>query len=118
MMTSGEASIFFMSSSAVSPSFPGSQMSSRMTSKRRFLSSLSADSALSAAATLYPSSSNIPRSDLRISASSSTMRMLDMLLARLVLHRYCNRQLDDEACADRFVLFEPHRTVVLLHDAA
>ena len=75
MITSGGSSCSLIFSSVSSPSIPGSQISRRTRSYERVFSVSRQASPLSATPTLKPSSSSAPRSDLRMSASSSTTRM-------------------------------------------
>src|SRR5256885_6253394 len=119
MITSGGLSSSRIRSRVSRPSIPGSQMSSSTTSNVVLLSSLRQASPLSTDDAEYPSSARAPASESRIPASSSTIRTLCML-------SFCHgggalgndRQLDDEAGADGFVLFHANGASMILHHAA
>src|SRR6476619_8048517 len=114
--TSGGSSSCLIFSSVSRPSMPGSHISSSTTSQVRFFNCSRQASPLSASSTLYPSSSRTPRSDSRISRSSSTTRTLCTL--RLpCCHFTRQRQLYQKLCARRLVLFHADGAVVIINDA-
>src|SRR6478672_841701 len=115
--TSGGSSNCLIFSSVSRPSMPGSHISRSTTSQVRFFNCSRQASPLSASSTLYPSSSRTPRSDSRISRSSSTTRMLCTRRLRC-RHLACQRQLYQELCARRLVLFHADGTMMIVNDAA
>src|SRR5258708_30609826 len=118
-MTSGALSSSRMLSSVCSPSMPGSQMSSKRTSKLFLPSNSRQASPLAASETLYPSSSSTPRRDSRMADSSSTIRALGIGGGRGGRHPVSgDRQLDNEPRSHRLVFFDANVSVVILDDSA
>src|ERR1700680_1060285 len=118
MMTSGAFSFSRIFSRVSRPSMPGSHTSSSTTSKACLLMISRPASPLSAIEALNPSSSSTPLSDWRIVGSSSTMRMLCMLI-----DGWCNdgvrhnRQFHHEPGADGLILLYTNGAVVVFNDA-
>src|SRR5690348_9733566 len=118
MMTSGAFSSSRTRSSVARPSMPGSQMSSKTTSKL-FRASVSRQvSPLPTDCTLYCSSSRTPVRESRIPGSSSTMRMLDMRCGHVRHALGGDGQLNHKACAHWLVLFHANGTVMIFHNPA
>src|SRR5579864_6523172 len=118
MMTSGAFSRSRIFPRVSRPSMPGNHTSSSTTSNACLLRISRPASPLSASEALNPSSSSTPLSDWRIVGSSSTMRMLCMLIdgGRHDGVRY-NRQFNHESRPHGLILFHPNRAVVILNDA-
>ena len=95
---------------------PGSQTSSSTTSKGCWREPQAGFSAF-CLSVRNPSSSSTPFKESRISDSSSTIRMLDML-NRGRSGFGSERQLDDEARAYGTVLFDADGTMMIFNDAA
>src|SRR6202044_1481567 len=118
MMTSGAFSLSRILPSVSRPSIPGSQTSSSTTSNACLPIISSPASPLSAIEVLKPSSSSTPFSDWRIVGSSSTMRILCMLIDSGRGDRIRDHwQFDYKASTYRFVFFHANGTVVVFHDA-
>src|SRR5580692_1394166 len=118
MMTSGAFSFSRIFSSVSKPSIPGSQTSSRTTSNTCLLMISRPASPLSAIDVLKPSSSRTPLSDWRMVGSSSTMRMLCMLIDGGCGNGFGhNRQFHHKPGADRLILFYANRAVMIFDDA-
>src|SRR5579863_6269665 len=118
MMTSGAFSFSRIFSRVSRPSIPGSHTSSSTTSNACLLMISRPASPLSAIEALNPSSSSTPLSDWRIVGSSSTMRMLCMLVDGSGDDRVrYNRQLHHEASPDRSIFFYANGAVVIFNNA-
>src|SRR5580692_2810513 len=117
MMTSGAFSFSRIFSRVSKPSIPGSQTSSKTTSNACLLMISRLASPLSAVDALKPSSSSTPLSDWRIVGSSSTMRMLCMMVDEGFGDsvRY-DWQFDHEAGADGLILFHANGPVVIFNN--
>src|SRR5271165_633811 len=117
MMTSGWSSFSTSFSSVARPSTPGNQISSRTTSTDLWRRVSMHSSPLSASSALYPSSSSTPCSELRIWDSSSTIRMVCILLD-WVGHFGGHWQLYDKSSSHGGILFYPNRPVMIFHNTA
>src|SRR5579863_892296 len=117
MMTSGAFSFSRIFSRVSKPSIPGSHTSSSTTSNACLLMISRLASPLSAVVVLKPSSSSTPLSDWRIVGSSSTMRMLCMLvdggLSDSVRYDW---QFDHKAGTDWPILFHANGAVVIFNN--
>src|SRR5580692_8064327 len=118
MMTSGAFSFSRIFSRVSKPSIPGSHTSSSTTSNACLLMISRLASPLSAVVALKPSSSSTPLSDWRIVGSSSTMRMLCMLVGGGYgdTVRY-NWQFDYESSSDWLIFFHANGAVMIFNDA-
>src|ERR1700722_15646720 len=118
MMTSGAFSFSRIFSRVSRPSIPGNHTSSRTTSNACLLMISRPASPLSAIEVLNPSSSSTPLSDWRIVGSSSTMRMLCMLVDGRCGDRIRNyREFNYEARAYGLSLFNTNRAVMVFDNA-
>src|SRR5580698_10768357 len=117
MMTSGAFSFSRILSRVSRPSMPGNHTSSRTTSNACLLMMSRPASPLSAIEVLNPSSSSTPFSDCRIVGSSSTIRMLCMLIdgGRGDCIRN-HRQFNHKARADGLIFFHANGAVVVFDD--
>src|SRR5579863_2632167 len=121
IMTSGAFSFSRIFCRVSRPSIPGSQTSSRTRSKSCLPRISRPASPLSASEALKPSSSSTPFSDWRIVGSSSTMRMLCMLVDGGRDNRFGHDwQLNYESRAYGLIFFHTNRAVVIfdypIHD--
>src|SRR5580658_6817137 len=117
MMTSGAFSFSRILSRVSRPSIPGNHTSSRTTSNACLLMMSRPASPLSAIEVLNPSSSSTPFSDCRIVGSSSTIRMLCMLIDGGRGDRIRNhRQFNHKARADGLIFFYANGAVVVFDD--
>src|SRR5579863_6426772 len=118
MMTSGASSFSRIFSRVSRPSIPGNHTSSSTTSNACLPMISRPASPLSAIEALKPSSSSTPLSDWRIVGSSSTMRMLCMLVNGGCDDRVqYNRQFHHEPGPDRLILLHANGAVVIFNNA-
>src|SRR5579862_5464603 len=114
IMTSGAFSLSRIFPSVSRPSIPGSHTSSSTTSNACLPSSSNAASPLSASAVSSPSSSKRSLSDWRIVGSSSTMRILCMLVYGRRSNRFGDDwQLNYKSSADRLIFLHTNRSVMI-----
>src|SRR5580704_156779 len=117
MMTSGAFSFSRIFSRVSKPSIPGSHTSSSTTSNACLLMISRLASPLSAVVVLKPSSSSTPLSDWRIVGSSSTIRMLCMLVDGGFGDGVDDdRQFDHKPGADGLILFHANGPVVIFNN--
>src|SRR5580692_937490 len=117
IMTSGAFSFSRIFSRVSRPSIPGSHTSSNTTSNACLLMISRLASPLSAVVALKPSSSSTPLSDSRIVGSSSTMRILCMLVDGGLGDSVCyDWQFDHEPGAGGLILFHANGPVVIFNN--